>query len=265
MTTTGKTRLMQAAFLLLLLGPDAAHSQTADQEQVGRAAAAQILGAASLDERAEVVRYVNLLGRSIAEYANADYKWRFGIVATDSVNGFATPGGIILLTRGLIDVLANEDELAFVLAHEVAHVIRRHHYSVVQRQRLVERAAQTLQAASDSDVANLSQTSGVMYARGLDKGAEFEADRLGVEWVTRAGYDPAAALGVLEKIQRLGAADPRAALMFSTHPSPNERLDQLLRAGIDRLPQPRTLSNVKVTRFAEFKRHAVGGRSAAQQ
>lgn len=254
---TGKTRLLLVALLLLFLNSTATHSQTADQEQVGRAAAAQILGAAPLDERAEVLHYINTLGRSVAEFANAAYKWRFGIIATDSVNAFATPGGIILLTRGLIDVLTNEDELAFVLAHEVAHVVRRHHYAVVQRQKIVERAAQALQATSDSDVAKLSQASGVIYARGLDKGAEFEADRLGVEWITRAGYDPAAALGALEKLQRLGGSDPRAELMFSTHPSPNERLDQLLRAGIDRLPQPGGASKVKEMRFAEFKRQVL--------
>jgi len=91
-----------------------------------------------------------------------------------------------------------------------------------------------------------------MYARGLDKGAEFEADRMGVEIMTRAGYDPAAALSVLEKLMALQGNDPRTELLFSTHPSPATRMDKLLASGLDKLPRPAAPSPAAVKRFNSF-------------
>ncbi len=235
---TGKS-LLRGLFALALVGAATAWAQT-DEEKVGKAAAAQVLGAASLLTNDAVQQYANLLGMALAPYAGANYKWHFGVIKSDSINAFATPGGYVLLTAGLLKTLDNEDEMAFVVAHEIAHVARRHYYQVVQRQRLAEQATKGLQAVmQDSDAAKLAQASGQIYARGLDKTAEFEADRLGVEFMTRAGYDPAAAIGVLEKLQRLKGDDPRAELLFSTHPSPSERLDMLLQAGIDKLPRPK--------------------------
>ncbi len=249
---TGKPWTHALAALALCTGL-AAQAQT-DEEQVGKAAAAQVLGAAPLLSAEAAQQYLNLLGAGLAPQAGANYRWRFAVVRSDAINAFAMPGGYVLLSAGLLKVLESEDELAFVLAHEIGHVARRHHYQVVQRQRLAEQAAKGLQNVTrDGDTARLAQASGQIYARGLDKGAEFEADRLGVEIMARAGYDPAAALGVLEKLQRLKGDDPRAELLFSTHPSPAERLDMLLQAGIDRLPRPTEKpSPARAARFQKF-------------
>jgi predicted Zn-dependent protease len=238
---------------ILLVFCCSATAQT-DEEKVGKAAVAQILGSASLLTANSAQQYVNLMGQALAKSSGANYKWRFGVIQSDSVNAFAMPGGYVLVSTGLLKSLETEDELAFVIAHEVAHVARRHHYQVVQRQRLAEQASKGLQALSqDSDTAKLAQASGQIYARGLDKGAEFEADRLGVEYMTKVGYDPAAALSVLEKLQRMKGNDPRAELLFSTHPSPAERLDMLLMSGVDQLPRPRAVStSARNSRFQKF-------------
>lgn len=249
----GKTCLkLTFVSLALCLGPTVA-AQT-DEEKVGKAAAAQVLGAAPLVASESGQQYVNLLGQALAAYAGVTYKWRIGVIKSDAINAFAMPGGYILLSSGLLKSLESEDELAFVLAHEISHVARRHHYQVVQRQRLADQAAKGLQAVTqDGDTAKLAQASGQIYARGLDKTAEFESDRLGVEIMTRAGYDPAAALSVLEKLQRFKGSDPRAELLFSTHPSPEERLDMLLQAGIDKLPRPNVKANPsRQARFQKF-------------
>jgi predicted Zn-dependent protease len=123
-----------------------------------------------------------------------------------------------------------------------------------QRQRLAEAAAKTLQATTgEAPDAALSQASAQIYARGLDKSSEFEADRLGAELMTRAGYDPAAAVGVLERLQRLKGDDPRAELLFSTHPSPAERLDTLLQSGLEGLPRPaQDAITLRSARFAQL-------------
>lgn len=258
---TGKPVWRRYALALHLLlagawiaGATAAYAQT-DEEKVGKAAAAQVLGAAALHPSPEVQRYLNLVGQSVAQYSGSNYRWRFAVVRSEAVNAFAMPGGYVLVSTGLLRLLTNEDELAFVLAHEVAHVARRHHYQVVQRQRLAEQAARGLQAVSqDGDTARLAQASGQIYARGLDKGAEFESDRLGAEYMARAGYDPAAVLGVMEALQRFKGDDPRAALLFSTHPSPTDRLEALVQAGLDKMPRPASAGTpARANRFRLFQ------------
>jgi beta-barrel assembly-enhancing protease len=253
-TGGSKVRVCMLSFVMTTCISWTALAQT-DEEKVGEVAAARIMGAAPLIEIAAAQRYLNLVGHSVAKINDGGYKWRFGLLKTDSVNAFATPGGFVLVTAGLVKQLESEDELAFVLAHEIAHVLRRHHYRVVIRQRLAETAAKNVQAATgDTTNAALSQASAQIYARGLDKSSEFEADRLGVELMTQAGYDPAAAVGVLERLQRLKGDDPRAELLFSTHPSPAKRLDTLLESGVDSLPRPSTSGGqTRNSRFQQFQ------------
>jgi predicted Zn-dependent protease len=251
---TGKRRVERVLCgcgLLFLLGTSSAWAQS-DEEKVGEAAAARILGSVPLVEVPAAQQYLNLVGSTIAKRSEASYRWRFGLIKTDSVNAFATPGGFVMVTAGLVKQLQSEDELAMVLAHEIAHVTRRHHYRVVLRQRLADKAAKNLQAATgEAADAALSKASAQIYARGLDKASEFEADRLGVELMTQVGYDPAAALGVLERLQQLKGDDPRAELLMSTHPSAADRLDMLLQSGIDQLPRPSP--DAVVQRSARFK------------
>ncbi len=249
----GKWKRLVIAFCAVLASSGAS-SQT-DEERVGRSAAAQLLGAAKLADSSSVQTYVNAVGQSIAQYSGVSYKWHFGVVTSDSINAFAMPGGYILLTSGLIKLLQSEDDLAYVLAHEIAHVARRHHYQVIQRQRLAEQASKNLQDASREDeMAKLSLASGQIYARGLDKTAEYESDRLGAEFMTKAGYDPASALTVLEQLTQIKGNDPRTELLFSTHPNPADRFNALVAAGLDRLPRPATKSNAnRDRRFKSFR------------
>ncbi len=244
---------LQTCLLAAALFSLPAFAANSDEENVGQSAAATILGAAPLVDAAPVQRYLNLVGNSVAAITGSNYRWRFAAVKSDGINAFAAPAGYVLISSGLLKLIETEDELAFILAHEVAHVIRKHHYTVVQRQRLVEKAAKNLQEMSkDEEGDKIAGLSSQMYARGLDKGAEFEADRMGVEIMTRAGYDPAAALSVLEKLMALQGNDPRAELLFSTHPSPATRMDKLLASGLDKLPRPAAPSPAAVKRFNSF-------------
>lgn len=223
-----------------------------DEENVGNAAAAKILAAAPLVKDPAAQEYLNLVGNGIAVGLQLPYKWRFGLIESDHVNAFALPGGVILVTRGMARLINNEDELAYVLSHEIAHVARKHHYKVVQRQRLAEKANTALESMSDGSLKNLAGASAQIYARGLDKSAEFEADRLGVEIMTRAGYDPAAALGVLDALANVDGADGKAEWLFATHPQPTQRIDQLLNSGIANLPAGQGMAT-RVSRFGRFR------------
>ena len=171
---------------------------TPEQEvQIGHESASMLLGAAPLVQNKEMMQYINSLGMWIAlQSGRPDINWRFGILNSPNVNAFAAPDGYIFVTKGLLRRLNNEAELAGVIAHEIGHVIKRH-YIVALRKKdesgaLGKLASVTVEVVGIKGTAitpmfNLAQN---MYSSGLDKTDEYEADRLGVVYAARAGYDP---------------------------------------------------------------------------
>ncbi|MEY4710885.1 MAG: hypothetical protein RIS88_335 [Pseudomonadota bacterium] len=223
-----------------------------DEESAGRLWVARIMGVASLHASQDLQRYVNLVGSHLAARADASRTWRFGVLDTEAVNAFAAPGGVVLVTAGLLRQLSSEDELAAVLAHEISHVTREHHYQVIQRTRQYQTVVRGLRVDP-----GLSRASAQLYARGLDAASEHEADVAGAQLLARAGYDPSAPLSVLEKLDALGPADPRVTLLASTHPPPRERMDHLVRAGIEKLPMPTASPQARHARFNRVVRAAL--------
>lgn len=208
---------------------------------MGREIAGRMLGAAPMVNDAALQAYVNRVGRWVAAQSErADLPWRFAVIDTASINAFAAPGGYVLLTRGLYDILDNESQLAGVLAHEIGHVVRRHHVSVLQKSAALSAGAQLAQRDNRSAlVNNMIGTGAEVFARGLDKSAEYEADAIGVVLAARAGYNPFGLIDVLHKLAARGASDGSLALLFKTHPAPGERLGQLgeaLTPNMARLP-----------------------------
>jgi len=206
----------------LKMEPESAQEELA----VGRLVAGQILGAARLLPNAELQRYVNLVGRRVADQSERkDAAWAFGVIDSSAINAFAGPGGKILITSALLQILESEDELAAVLAHEVAHVVRKHHYRVIRKQRMLEFGAQSVAIKEDSSGMSekLSGMVAQVLARGLDQSAEFEADRDGMVYAARAGYDASALIRVMEKLSAVAAKDPAGELLLSTHPSAENR------------------------------------------
>lgn len=208
---------------------DLAGSQSADEEQrSGDAIAATVFGAAPAWRNPAAQNYVNLVGRNLArQVERKDVTWRFAILDTPSINAMAFPGGIVVITRGLYALLTSEDELAAVLAHEIAHVNRRHQWKVIQQQKLVALAGNAVAGSNKDQTAQLVADLGTkLIARGLDKASEFEADRDGVVIAARAGYDSSALIAVMERLSTLKTGAD-TALLFSTHPSPQDRIAAL--------------------------------------
>jgi beta-barrel assembly-enhancing protease len=168
---------------------------TSQQEEVaiGRQIAGNLLGAAPLVKDKALQLYVNDVGRWIANQSErADLRWHFGVIASDDINAFAIPGGYVYVTRGLYRLLKSEADLAGVLAHEIGHVVRKHHLRLLQQSRLVDFGGKLLskQAGENEQIRSLIGSGAEIVARSLDKSAEFEADRMGVVLAARAGYDP---------------------------------------------------------------------------
>lgn len=213
-----------------------ATSEIGEQEEIelGRDVAAQLLGAAPLVANEGLQRYVNHVGRWLASQTERpDLPWRFGVLEAPQLNAFATPGGNVFITRGLLERMRSEAELAGVLAHEIAHVLRRHHLKAIQKGAQTALAGEALSQAlarrdgNDPNRAKLISLGSEVFTRGLDKSDELEADRLGVAIAARGGYDAYGLPSVLQTLQAMNPQDSGLALMFKTHPAPGERLDAL--------------------------------------
>jgi len=212
---------------------DATNEVDEKQEvQIGGELAAKLLGASPLAPNESLQRYVNRVGRWLASQTERpDLPWRFGVLDAPQVNAFATPGGYIFVTRGLVARMKNEAELAGVLAHEIVHVLKKHHLSALQKNAQLE-LANTLVGTYNRDSnpqarERLLSAGSELFARGLDKDDELEADRLGVVIAARAGYDAYGLPSVLQTLQAMNAEDSSVALMFKTHPPPADRLAAL--------------------------------------
>jgi len=208
------------------------------EAEIGADYAAVLVGASPLLDNPAVEQYVNRVGRWLSLHSERPgLNWQFGVLDTNTVNAFSTPGGYVLISRGLLQRLKNEAELAGVLSHEIAHVVRKHHLTAMRKSKGMEAGANALSlyleqggqrnaAAKEKLVGGMKE----VMLRGLDKDDEFEADRMGVVIAARSGYDPFGLPSVIQMLQASNPKDSELALMFQTHPDPGSRLDALDRA-----------------------------------
>ncbi len=176
---------------------------------------------------------LNQVGVWIAlQSSRPELPWRFAAVQSETINAFAAPGGTILVTRGMLNHVSNEAELACVLGHEIGHVIRRHHIAVLQKSLLVAAGASALTVTSKSGGSEeyrklLIGESKEIFSRRLDRSAEREADEDGVLLAARAGYDPAACLNFMQRLASLKAETDALAALYKTHPTAKERVEDV--------------------------------------
>ena len=216
-----------------VIGPD-----EQEEHEIGRVAAATLLGAAQPVNNPALQAYVSRVGLWVALQSDRpNLPWRFAVLADDDINAFAAPGGYVFVTRGLVVKLHNEAELAGVLGHEVSHVVLKHHLKALRRQAGTDVLSSftsdaVAQKAGQASIPPelMSQVSGqvkTLYSRGLDKSDEYAADKLGAVLAGRAGYDPYGLSSVLETLDAMNAASSTLQLLYQTHPRPADRLTQL--------------------------------------
>lgn len=201
--------------------------------EIGRNLASVLLGTKPLHPDMALQRYVNRLGRWISlQSSRPNLPWTFAVLDDKGFNAFAAPGGYIFVTKGLIDSLSDESELAGILAHEINHVIFKHHLQAIRKSAQTGLLTQAVASQLKSDLAGglssrLVSLGRDLYSKGLDQGDELEADRNGVALAARAGFDPYGLVAVLQQLRTATPNDPIFALSLSTHPAPQVRLDQL--------------------------------------
>jgi predicted Zn-dependent protease len=216
-----------------------------EEIELGHGVTAGVLGATRLHPDAGLQRYVNRVGKWLALHCErADLPWSFGVIETDSINAFAMPGGTVLVSHGLLKRLSSESELAAVLAHEIAHVVRKHQLSAIQSSLNSEALADIgKEAASHAigrrggDAFGLKSAAAGMgvdavkngvFLRPLDRGMEYEADRMAVVIAARGGYDPYGLAAVLAMLAQ-AKGDGSGTSIFDTHPAAPDRLAELER------------------------------------
>jgi beta-barrel assembly-enhancing protease len=208
-----------------------------EEYYVGRAVAARILSRYPLYENPEVTLYVNKVGQTVARKSSRPQTFKgyhFAVLDTPEPNAFACPGGIILITRGLLQNCGSEDELAAVLAHEVAHIAHKDGINSISQARWTE-VATTLgtetarqYAGSAGQIITLFEGSiddvfKTIVVNGYSRTAEENADREAVNLLRRAGYNPGGLAAVLTKM----SGQEGAGGIYRTHPPTGERLTKV--------------------------------------
>ena len=192
----------------------------------------------------QLQRYVNEIGQRLAKVSHRPaLDYQFLVVDSPEVNAFALPGGYIYITRGIMAYLNSEAELAGVLGHEIGHVTARHSVQQLSAATAANVGVSILQifvpqagGALGSNVINLL---GGALLSGYGREHELEADRLGAEYLARAGYDPQAmvkVVGVLKnqelfdaEVAKAEGRQPRAYHgLFASHPDNDTRLQQVV-------------------------------------
>jgi predicted Zn-dependent protease len=181
-------------------------------------------------DSAALQNYIQTIGRRLVSVSHRPtLEWHFAVVDSPVVNAFAIPGGYIYMTRGILAYLGNEAELAGVLGHEIGHVTARHSVRQMTRAELAQIGLGLGQVLSPTfgQFGNLAESGvGIMFLR-FSRDDERESDRLGVEYSTRASYDPRQVSNFFDVLGRLSAAGDRETIpgWLSSHPDPPSRVE----------------------------------------
>ncbi len=207
--------------------------------EMGREADASIVAQMGVVEDTALQRYVSDLGLRLARSSERpNLPWTFRVVDDPIINAFALPGGYIYISRGILAHFNSEAELASVLGHEIGHVTARHSVQQLSKQQLGQIGLGVAQIAAPQ----LGQFLGVAAA-GLEllflkfsRDDENQADRLGLRYMRRGGYDPREMVKVYQMLERVSAASgSRVPDWQSTHPNPVDRQERI-NAGVAAIP-----------------------------
>jgi len=201
---------------------------------IGRAVAANILSQFNLLKDQAFSGYLNTLGSTLAfrsQRPEVYGGYHFALLDSDEANALSAPGGVIFITKGLLRITSTEDELAAVIAHEIAHIVAKDPLKAIRSERVKQLGAFTAGEVMESQGASgnmmdLFQNSilditGTLLQKGYSRGQEKDADLAAIGLLRETGYDPSALLSVLKKIEE-ASGKPKAKVL-SAHPPAKER------------------------------------------
>jgi Zn-dependent protease with chaperone function len=221
--------------------PKSEEELAAEELALGPAIAGRVLGARPLWNDASAQQRVNRVGRWVAsQTSRPNLPWTFGVIDAPEVNAFAAPGGFILVTRGMYELVSSDSELAAVLGHEIGHCVQRDHYNVIRKQELAstgkDLALSQVSAGNETVAGSFARRYAEQYGAtvmltALDRDAEYRADESAEYYLARAGMNPLALYAVLQKMTALGSQSAMLAQLVKTHPPLDARMDRIDRRG----------------------------------
>jgi predicted Zn-dependent protease len=232
--------VIKGTFVGIAESKKAAEALTPENEYyLGRAVAANIAGNYKIFRNATLQSYVNKICQTIvinSPRPDIYNGYHVGILDTTEINAFATPGGHIFLSRGLIDSTKNEDELAAVIAHEIGHIQLQHALTSIRNARYVNAIlsgaaagfGEALGGGALSELANIMSESvnemvTTLVSKGFSKNQEYQADAAAVSLLAASGYNPSGLLEMLEELKKTQGNDKTAGF-GKTHPTPEQRI-----------------------------------------
>jgi predicted Zn-dependent protease len=204
----------------------------AEERTIGEDVSAKIRQRFGVVQDPAVHKYVTLVGTALAQGSDRPkLAWTFIVLDTDGVNAFASPGGFVHITRGALGLVKNEAELAGVLGHEIAHVVRKHTVNAIQKNKAV---AAGVNSAAGGRSALLERMANQAYAMVLennfDRGDELDADRVGVQLAQKSAYGTALD-ALLTRLDERNKDQGERNGLFASHPETKERIDKIKQLG----------------------------------
>jgi len=195
---------------------------------LGQELSAEVEISSKILDDAEVAEYVSRLGQNLVKNSDAKVPFVIKVIASDEINAMALPGGFFYVNTGLILAANEEAELAGVMAHEIAHVAARHSTEQFSKARVFTFASLPLIFLGGPAGYTIQQAAGFLmplqFLR-FSRGSEREADFLGLQYLHRAGYDPAAFTSFFERVNAQEKSRTSFfAKAFSTHPLTRDRI-----------------------------------------
>ncbi|HEX4999147.1 MAG TPA: M48 family metalloprotease [Terriglobia bacterium] len=223
---------------------------------MGRQLAADVDRQARFIDDPVVAEYVNRIGQNIAHNSDAKVPFTIKVIDSEEINAFALPGGFFYVNSGLLLAADDEAELAGVMAHEIAHVAARHVAKDQAKEKAASFATIPLVLATGPAGFGIRQALGLAIPLGFlkfSRGAEEEADFLGLQYLYKAGYDPESAVSFFEKLQARETAKPgTVSSLWSTHPPTTDRIEKT-KKNIDLILDPRDQYVVTTSEFQQVK------------
>ncbi len=223
-TMIGKRNINKGIWAGGILGAKGTEAEVRE----GRMLAAEVDKEAKFIDDPIITEYVNRVGQNIVLHSDAKIPFTIKVIDSDEVNAFALPGGFFYVNKGLVLAADNEAELAGVMAHEIAHVCARHAMENEAKMRALDYGLLAGMILGGGIIGNVLYNGGGMIEAmaflKFSRGAEEEADRLGIQYMWAAGYDPNAMATMFEKLEAKNKKKPGTiSKLFTTHPAPPER------------------------------------------
>jgi len=200
-----------------------------EERKIGEDVSAKIRQRFGVVQSEPVHKYVTLVGTLLAQQSERPkLNWTFIVLDTDGVNAFASPGGIVHITRGALGLIRNEAELAGVLAHEIGHVAHKHTVNAIRKNKAVQLG--TSETLSDrgpflDKIANKAYE--MVLENKFDRGDEMDSDKVSVTLTEKAGYAPGTLAAFLTRLDERNKDQPAQNGLFASHPETKERIDAI--------------------------------------